>query len=74
MKPLKEYDKDSIISEEIFNEIFEEPDIVQRSYMIADLSIRAKELNVKGQFDMILKAHEKAIRVEEREEKRIKNR
>ena len=70
MKPLKEYDKDSIISEEVFNEIFEEPDIVQRSYMIADLSIRAKELNVKGQFDMILKAHEKAIRVEEREEKR----
>ncbi len=38
--------------------------------MIADLSIRAKELSVKGQFDMILKAHEKALREANREEKR----
>lgn len=70
MKPLKEYDKDSILSEELFEEIFEEEDIIKRSYMIADLSIRAKELSVKSQFDMILKAHEKALREVAREEKR----
>lgn len=70
MKPLKQYDKKSILSDELFEEIFEEEDIIKRSYMIADLSIRAKELSVKGQFDMILKAHEKAIREEIREEKR----
>lgn len=70
MKPLKQYDKKSILSDELFEEIFEEEDIIRRSYMIADLSIRAKELSVKGQFDMILKAHEKAIREEIREEKR----
>lgn len=70
MKPLKEYDKDSILSEELFSEIFDEEDIIQRSYMIAELSLKAKELNVKGQFDMILKAHEKALREEKREEKR----
>lgn len=70
MKPLKQYDKDSILSEEVFTEIFDEEDLVQRSYMIADLSIRAKELSVKGQFDMILKAHEKALREANREEKR----
>lgn len=70
MKPLKEYDKDSILSEELFEEIFDEEDIIKRSYMIADLSIRAKELSVKGQFDMILKAHEKALREVAREEKR----
>lgn len=70
MKQLKEYDKNSILDESLFEEIFEEEDIVKRSYMIADLSIRAKELSVKGQFDMILKAHEKAIREEAREEKK----
>lgn len=70
MKLLKEYDKDSILSEELFSEIFEEEDIIQRSYMIAELSLKAKELNVKGQFDLILKAHEKAIREETREAKK----
>ena len=69
MKPLKEYDKDSILSGELFEEIFGEEDIIKRSYMIADLSIRAKELSVKGQFDVILKAHEKAIREVERKDK-----
>lgn len=62
MKPLGEYDKNTILSESIFEEIFEEEDLIKRSYLIADLSLRAKELNVKGQFDMILKAHEKAIK------------
>ena len=69
MKPLKEYDKESILSEELFEELFEEDDIIKRSYMIADLSIRAKELSVKSQFDMVLKAHEKAIREMERKDK-----
>lgn len=69
MKPLNHYDKNSILDEEVFEEIFGENDIIKRSYLIADLSIRAKELNVKGQFDMILKAHEKAIRETEREDK-----
>lgn len=64
MQPLKEYDKDSILSESIFNEIFEEEDLIKRSYLIADLSLRAKELNVKSQFDMILKAYEKALKEE----------
>ncbi|MBO5372137.1 MAG: DUF927 domain-containing protein, partial [Lachnospiraceae bacterium] len=70
MKPLKEYDAKTILKENIFEEIFAEDDLIARSYMIADLSLRSKELNVKGQFDMILKAHEKAIREEKKEEKR----
>ena len=69
MKLLKDYDKESILAEEVFNEIFEEEDVIKRSYMIADLSIRAKELSVKSQFDRILKAHEKALRDMEREGK-----
>ncbi|MGN0352420.1 MAG: DUF927 domain-containing protein [Roseburia sp.] len=69
MKQLKDYDKNSILEESVFEEIFEEEDIIKRSYIIADLSIRAKELNVKSQFDMILKSYEKVIREEEKKEK-----
>ena len=69
MKPLKEYDQQSILAEELFKEIFEEEDIIQRSYMIAELSIRAKELKVKSQFDMIIKNYEKVIRETRKEEK-----
>ena len=64
MLPLNDYDKDSILSEAVFEEIFEEEDLIKRSYLIADLSLRAKDLNVKGQFDLILKAHEKALKEE----------
>ena len=46
MKPLSEYDAQSIISEELIEEIFEEEDEIKRAYMIADLSLRAKELKV----------------------------
>ena len=69
MKPLKEYDAESILSKELFEEIFAEDDLIQRSYMIADLSIKAKELNVKSQFDSIIKAHEKVLKQIEKEEK-----
>ena len=72
MKTLKEYDAKSILTEDVFEEIFAEEDLISRSYMIADLSLRAKELNVKGQFDMILKAHEKVIKEVQKEEKRAK--
>lgn len=70
MKPLKEYNKDSILSESVFEEIFDEENIIKRSYIIADMSLRAKELGVKSQFDTILKAHEKAIREINRDERR----
>ena len=69
MKPLKEYDAESILSKELFEEIFAEDDLIERSYMIADLSIKAKELNVKSQFDSIIKAHEKVLKQMEKEEK-----
>lgn len=69
MKSLKEYDAESILSKELFEEIFAEEDLIERSYMIADLSIRAKELKVKSQFDSIIKSHEKVLRQIDREEK-----
>lgn len=69
MKPLKEYDAKSILSKELFEEIFEQEDLIERSYMIADLSIRAKELHVKSQFESIIKMHEKTLKQIAREEK-----
>lgn len=54
MKPLKEYDKNSIVSKELIEEIFEEPDEIERSYMIADCSLRAKELDVLSIFKKLI--------------------
>lgn len=69
MLPLKEYDAESILSKELFEEIFAEEDLIERSYMIADLSIKAKELGVKSQFDLVVKTHERVLKQIEKEEK-----
>lgn len=55
MRPLKEYDEKSIISEELIEEIFEEEDEIKRAYLIADLSIRAKDLKVGTTFNQLIK-------------------
>lgn len=54
MKPLNDYDEKSIISEELIEEIFEEEDEIQRSYMIADCSLRARELKVGQIFNRLI--------------------
>lgn len=59
MKLLAEYDKDSILSEELFLEIFEEPDLIQRARVLLSCQDRAKELGVKNKFDALVKAYTK---------------
>lgn len=54
MKPLNDYDKASIVSRELIEEIFEEEDEIDRSYMIADCSLRAKELGVLAIFKKLI--------------------
>ena len=54
MKPLNEYDKTSIVSRELIEEIFEEEDEIERSYMIADCSLKAKELGVISIFKKLI--------------------
>lgn len=68
MKPLNDYDKNSIMDEAVFKEIFSQQDIVYRSQLIASLSMRAKELRIKGEFDRVLKAYEKKERDEKKED------
>lgn len=54
MKPLNDYDKASIVSRELIEEIFEEEDEIERSYMIADCSLRAKDLGVLAIFKKLI--------------------
>lgn len=62
MKPLSEYDAQSIISEELIEEIFEEEDEIKRAYMIAELSIKAKELKVASVFNRLINQRTKIER------------
>lgn len=60
MKPLKDYDKKEILAEDVFVEIFEQEDAIRRAQTLLSFQDRAKELGVKGQFDTMVKAFEKA--------------
>lgn len=60
MRPLAEYDRKKILEEDVFIEIFEQEDVIRRAQMLLSLQDRAKELGVKGQFDTMVKAFEKA--------------
>lgn len=69
MRPLAEYDRKGILEEEVFIEIFEQEDVIRRAQMLLSLQDRAKELGVKGQFDTMVKAFERAEK-ETREKKK----
>ena len=60
MKKLSEYDKKSILAEEVFTEIFEQEDEIEKARMLLSFQDRAKELGVKQGFDTMLKAYKKA--------------
>ena len=55
MKPLEEYDEKGILSDEVFVEIFEQEDLIEKTKMIVACQDRAKTLKVKQQFDSLLK-------------------
>lgn len=59
MKKLSEYDKKSILAEEVFTEIFEQEDEIKKAQMLLSFQDRAKELGVKQGFDTMLKAYRK---------------
>ena len=70
MKKLIEYDKKEILAEEVFIEIFEQEDVTRRAQMLLSFQDRAKELGVKGQFDTMVKAFEKAEKAAEQKQKK----
>lgn len=69
MKLLKEYDAESILAEEVFEEIFDEEDEIQKSRMILSLMDRAKELGVKAKFESLIKAYKKVERDMKRQQR-----
>lgn len=59
MKPLSQYDKNTILSEELFVEIFEQEDEIMKARMLLLCQDRAKELGVKQSFDNLIKVYRK---------------
>lgn len=62
MKPLIEYNKKTILSEEIFIEIFEQEDEILKARMLLSCQERAKDLGVKQPFDDMVKAYRRVER------------
>ena len=71
MKPLNSYDKKGILAEEVFVEIFEQEDAIRRAQMLLSFQDRAKELGVKGQFDTMVKAFEKAEKETQQKQRHV---
>lgn len=69
MKPLGQLDKNSILGEEVFREIFDQEDEIQKARMILSLEDRAAELGVKSKFDEMIKAYKRVDREIKRKER-----
>lgn len=57
MKPLIQYTKETILSEELFTEIFDQEDEIMKARMLLSCEERAKDLGVKTQFTDLVKAY-----------------
>lgn len=69
MKLLKDYDAETILAEEVFTEIFDEQDEIQKARMILSLMDRAKELGVKAKFESLITAYKKVEREMKRQQR-----
>ena len=65
---IKKLDKDSILSEDVFSEIFGQEDEITKARMLLALEDRAAELGVKAKFTELVKAYKKAARALQRRE------
>jgi hypothetical protein len=57
MEPMNSLTKDSILSEEVFEEIFDQEDEIYKARLILSLEDRAQELGVKRKFTELLRAY-----------------
>jgi len=58
--PLKELTKETIMSEEVFDEIFSQKDEIQKARLIASLADRAAELKVRKNFENLVRVYTNA--------------
>lgn len=59
MEMISKLTKDSILGEEVFDEIFSQEDEIYKARLTLTLLDRAKELGVKKKFEDLLKAYTK---------------
>ena len=59
VKPLSKYNKKTILSEELFIEIFEQEDEIMKARMLLSCRDKAKELGVAKNFDDLVSAYRK---------------
>ncbi len=62
MKPLNELTKQTILSEKVFDEVFNQEDEIYKARLLLSLQDRAAELGVKGKFDQMVKAYKRVDR------------
>lgn len=70
MEALNKLDKQTILADDIFEEIFEQEDEILKARLILSLEDRAAELGVKRKFETILKAFSKVNRETKAKEKK----
>lgn len=74
MEQINKLTSESILEEEVFNEIFKQEDEIYKARLILTLQDRAKELGVKKKFEDLLKAYTKTykqILEKEKQEKSV---
>lgn len=69
MKDISLLDETEILEEGVFEEIFDETDVVTRERLICNLQDRAKVLRIKSKFDSLLNAYRQIIREEEKKKR-----
>lgn len=66
-------DAESVMSDEVLDEVFEETDPIMRSRILLSLQERAKILGVKTKFDTMVRAYNKVERQIKKDERDKKN-
>lgn len=59
MEPLDRLDKNSILEERVFQELFDQEDEIKKARLMIALADRAEELGVKTKFNTILRAYKR---------------
>ena len=62
MELIEAMNKKTILSDEVLGEVFEEQDEIAKARLIMQLSERAAELGVSGQFKTLIAAYKKEIK------------
>lgn len=74
MVPLNQLTAESVLSDEVLTEVFDQEDELYKSRLLLSLEDRAGELGVKKKFQELVKAYKRVEREMRRQEKERKNR